>query len=399
MLDVIVIGAGIVGLASARELLLRHPQLKVAVLDKEDRIASHQSGHNSGVIHSGVYYTPGSQKACLCVEGSRALYAYCAEKGVPALRVGKVIVAARRDELPRLYELAQRAEANGIEGCTIVGPQALRELEPHCTGIEALHVPVTGITDFTLVAHAYAEDVRAAGGELGLSTRITGISARDERVDIEVSSGETIQVRQLLVCGGLQADRLAQISGGASSPAIVPFRGDYWLLQRPRLVRGLIYPVPDPAFPFLGVHLSRRVDGSVWLGPNAILALSREGYKKWHVKLADVATTLQYRGFRRLAWRHWRYGLAEVSRDLSRSLLLRELRQLVPELAAKDLSAGPSGIRAQAVAPDGSLVDDFVFDVQGHRVLHVRNAPSPAATSSLAIARTIADRLDEMASR
>lgn len=399
MRDVLVIGAGIVGLATARELLLRHPHLKVTVLEKEPRIAAHQSGHNSGVIHSGVYYMPGSLKARLCVDGSRAIYEYCSLKGIPALRVGKVIVAARSDELPRLYGLAKRAEANGIEGCRVVGAQELRTLEPHCTGIEALHVPVTGITDYTVIAQAFAEDVRSAGGELGLNTRITAIHADDASVHVRTSSGETIQTRHLLVCGGLQADRLAQLSGGSSAPAIVPFRGDYWLLRRPELVRGLIYPVPDPAFPFLGVHLSRRVDGSVWLGPNAVLALAREGYGRWRLKPADVLATFGYRGFRRLARQHWRYGLAEARRDVFRRLLLEDLRQLVPDLTEDDLIGGPSGVRAQAVAPDGSLVDDFVFDVQGSRVLHVRNAPSPAATSSLAIAGVIADRLDNMESR
>jgi len=399
MLDVLVIGAGIVGLTSARELLRRHPRLKVTVLEKEPRVAAHQSGHNSGVIHSGVYYMPGSLKARLCVDGSRALYAYCSEKGIPALRVGKVIVATKGNELPRLYELAQRAEANGIEGCRMVGPQELGTLEPYCKGLEALHVPVTGITDFRSIAQAAAGDVRTAGGELRLSTGITNIAASDGRVDVRTSTGETIQSRQLLVCGGLQADRLAQMSGGTSSPVIVPFRGDYWLLRRPQLVRGLIYPVPDPAFPFLGVHFSRRVDGTVWLGPNAVLALAREGYERWNLRPADMATTLGYRGFRRLAGRHWRYGLAEARRDLFRSMLLKELRHLVPDLATRDLIPGPSGIRAQAVAPDGSLVDDFVFDAQGDRVLHVRNAPSPAATSSLAIAGMVADRLDEMGSR
>jgi L-2-hydroxyglutarate oxidase LhgO len=343
MLDVLVIGAGIIGLASARELLNRHPGLRVAVLEKEKRIASHQTGHNSGVIHSGVYYMPGSLRARLCVEGSRALYEYCSHKDIPAPRTGNVIVATSQTELPRLYGLAKRAEANGIEGCTLVGPRELKTIEPHCTGIEALHVPATGITDYRLMAQAFAEDVRDSGGQVRLETQVTAIQSDDDQVHVRTSSGETIHSRELLVCGGLQADRLAQMNGGSSDPAIVPFRGDYWLLRRPGLVRGLIYPVPDPAFPFLGVHLSRRVDGSVWLGPNAVLALAREGYKKWHVRPEDVMTTVKYRGFRRLAAKHWRYGLAEARRDLLRSLLVRELQRLVPDISGKDLVTGPWG--------------------------------------------------------
>jgi L-2-hydroxyglutarate oxidase len=391
--DVVVIGAGIVGLASARELLRRHPRLRLAVLDKEPALGQHQTGHNSGVIHSGLYYAPGSLKARLCVQGARELYAYCAEKGIPAERCGKVIVAADETEVPRLEELYRRGQANGVEGLELIGPERLRELEPYCVGVRALWSPNTGIVDFGQVAAAYAADVQALGGELRLGHAVIGITLRGEAVELQTTGG-ALEARHLVACAGLHADRVARLTGAPAEPRIVPFRGDYWVLRPERryLVRNLIYPVPDPAFPFLGVHFTRRLsDGAIWLGPNAVLAFAREGYRRRDLNLRDLAEVVCYRGFQRLAAKYWRAGLAELVRDFSKTAFLRALQRYVPALTAADLLPGPAGVRAQALDAAGRLVDDFVVNVQERRVVHVRNAPSPAATSSLAIGRLVAD--------
>jgi len=396
--DVAVIGAGILGLGTARELLHRHPGLKLCVLDKEPDIGRHQTGHNSGVIHSGIYYAPGSLKAKLCTEGAREMYAFCAERGIPTDRCGKVIVAIEEDELPRLENLHQRGQANGVEGLEVIGPERLRELEPHCVGVKALWSPNTGIVDYSLVAKAYAADVRAAEAELSLSREVTGLQARSDSMVLATTEGE-VQARCVVACAGLQADRLARLTGGSGDPQIVPFRGDYWMLtpEKRHLARNLIYPVPDPSFPFLGVHFTRRIDdGSVWLGPNAVLAFAREGYGRLDTRPGELLEALRYPGFQKLAKKYWKTGLAEMVRDFSKSAFLRSLQRYVPELTAADLIPGPSGVRAQALSPDGALVDDFVFDVQGEQVIHVRNAPSPAATSSLTISRLIADKADEV---
>ena len=396
--DVAVVGAGILGLGTARELLQRHPKLKLAIIDKEPRIGVHQTGHNSGVIHSGIYYAPGSLKAQLCVQGSREMYAFCAARGIPTDPCGKVIVAVTEDELPRLDNLHQRGLANGVEGLEMVGPERLRELEPHCVGVRALWSPNTGIVNYTLVNAAYAEDAQQAGAELFLNRQVTGLRSTADGMVLGTSGGE-IEARHVVACAGLYADRLARLTGGASEPQIVPFRGDYWMLKpdKRHLARNLIYPVPDPSFPFLGVHFTRRIeDGSVWLGPNAVLAFAREGYERLHLDTPELLEALRYGGFRKLATKYWQTGLAEMVRDFSKMAFLRSLQKYVPSLTAGDLEPGPSGVRAQALAPDGTLVDDFVFDVQGTQVIHVRNAPSPAATSSLAIARLIADKAAEV---
>jgi L-2-hydroxyglutarate oxidase len=363
------------------------------IVDKEADVATHQTGRNSGVIHSGVYYAPGSFKAELCVRGARMLYAYCAETGIPAERCGKVIVAVDDSELARLDSLAERAKANGVEGAELIGQTELARLEPHCTGVRALWVPSTGIVDFGRVARAYADDVRAAGGQIRLLSEVTAIQRERDTFTVETTAG-SIEARAVLVCAGVYADRLARKTGGMTEPAIVPFRGDYWLLRPDRryLAKNLIYPVPDPAFPFLGVHFTRRIaDGAVWLGPNAVLALGREGYRRRDVSPGDLGQVLRHRGFRRLARRYWRTGLAEVVRDLSTRALVRELRRYVPEVRVEDVLPGPSGIRAQALDAAGTLIDDFVIDRTDPQLIHVRNAPSPAATSSLAIAELIAD--------
>jgi L-2-hydroxyglutarate oxidase LhgO len=396
--DLVVIGAGILGLASARELLRRHPRLRLAVLDKEHRIGQHQTGHNSGVIHSGIYYAPGSFKARLCVQGGRELYAYCAEKGIPTERCGKVIVAADESELPRLDELMRRGQANGVEGLEFISPERLREIEPACVGVRAIWSPNTGIVDYDRVAAAYADDVRAAGGEILPGRLVQAIRRRTSGVLLETPVGD-LEARRVVACAGLYADRVARMTGGPPNPRIVPFRGDYWVLrpEQRHLARNLIYPVPDPAFPFLGVHFTRRItDGAVWLGPNAVLAFAREGYRRSDVNLPELAEALSYRGFQRLAAKYWRMGWEEMVRDYSKAAFLRSLQRYVPRLTAADLLPGPSGVRAQALDPDGQLVDDFVVNVQDDQVVHIRNAPSPAATSSLAIGRLVADKADEV---
>ena len=391
--DLLVIGAGILGLAVSRELLRRYPRLRLAVLDKEPSVGQHQTGHNSGVLHSGIYYAPGSLKARLCVEGQRELYAYCETKGIPTDRCGKVIVASSEDELPRLENLLQRGLSNGVEGLEMIGPERLRELEPHCIGVKALFSPNTGIVDFSRVTRAYADDVVASGGEVLPGYGVEQISDRPGRVIVHTTAGD-VETQHVVACAGLHADRVARLTGGPRDPRIVPFRGDYWVLRPDRrdLARNLIYPVPDPSFPFLGVHFTRRIDdGSVWLGPNAVLAFSREGYRRLDVRPRDLAEALAYRGFQRLATKFWQTGMQEMVRDFSKEAFLGSLQVYVPELTMADLLPGPSGVRAQALGPDGSLVDDFVFNTQGNRIVHVRNAPSPGATSSLAIGRMIAD--------
>jgi len=391
-----VIGTGIVGMASAREVLRRHPRLRVAVLDKDPVIGTHQTGHNSGVIHSGIYYAPGSLKARLCVQGARDLYAYCDEKGIPTERCGKVIVASFPSELPALQELYRRGTANGVEGIEIIGPERLRELEPACVGIQAIWSPNTGIADFAKVVRAYADDVRALGGEILLNHEVLQIHMRPQGVAL-VTSGGDVGATSLLSCAGLYADRVARLTGAPPDPTIVPFRGDYWLLRpsKRHLTRNMIYPVPNPSFPFLGVHLTRRInDGAIWLGPNAVLAFAREGYGRLDIAPSDVADIVRNQGFRKLAATYWKTGLAEMVRDFSKGAFLKSLQQYVPSLTADDLLPGPSGVRAQALAGDGKLVDDFVVNVQDGKIVHVRNAPSPAATSSLAIGRMIADTAD-----
>jgi L-2-hydroxyglutarate oxidase LhgO len=391
--DVVVIGAGIIGLAVSRELLSRFPRLRLAVLDKEALVGQHQSGHNSGVLHSGIYYAPGSLKARLCVQGQREVYAYCERKGIPTDRCGKVIVAIREDELPRLDNLYERGKANGVEGLEMIGPELLREIEPACVGIKALWSPNTGIVDYSRVVRAYADDVAESGGEVLPGYAVERISDRPGRVVLQTSAGE-VEAKHVVACAGLHADRVARLSGAPSDPRIVPFRGDYWVLRpdRRHLARNLIYPVPDPSFPFLGVHFTRRLDdGSVWLGPNAVLAFSREGYRRLDVRPRDLGEALAYRGFLKLARKFWQTGMQEMVRDFSKEAFLKSLQVYIPELTIADLLPGPSGVRAQALGPDGSLVDDFVFNTQGNRIVHVRNAPSPGATSSLAIGRMIAD--------
>ncbi len=395
MIDLVVVGAGIVGLATARELLIRYPRLRLVVLEKEPRIGEHQTGHNSGVIHSGLYYAPGSLKARLCTQGRDLLYAYCDEHGIPYRRVGKVVVALDESELPRLEELYRRGTANGVPGLELIGPERLRELEPHAAGIRAILSPITGIVDFGQVAQSYAQEVQARGGEIRLNHTVLALARRGGQVLLKTSQG-ALETRALITCAGLYSDRLARMTGAPEDPKIVPFRGDYYVLRPERrwLVKSNIYPVPDPSFPFLGVHFTPRMDGNVWLGPNAVLAFAREGYRRWDVNPADLLDALRYPGFQALARRYWRTGLEEMLRDYSKSAFVRALQRYVPELRPEDVLPGPSGVRAQALSRDGKLVDDFVLS-SAEGVIHVRNAPSPAATSSLAIGKAIADMADE----
>jgi L-2-hydroxyglutarate oxidase LhgO len=392
--DVVVVGAGIIGLAVARQLQARRPGVRLAVVDKEPALGAHQTGHASGVVHRGVYYAPGSLKARLCVEGAARLLAYCEERAIPILRCGKVVVATSDEEVPRLEELHRRSLANGVPRVELVDRERLRELEPHVAGVRAVHSPETAVVDFSLVADAYGRDVTEGGGELLLGRQVVSFTRRGGATSIGTTGGD-LEAARVVVCAGVYADRLAASTGADAEPRIVPFRGDYLVLrpERRHLVRGLVYPVPDPAFPFLGVHTTVRPDGAVWLGPNAVLALSREGYRRRDVSLRDMREILRSSGFRRLARNHWRMGAAEAVRDLSTRRFVAAARALLPELTVDDVLPGPSGIRAQALAPDGTLIDDFVFH-EAEGVVHVRNAPSPGATSSLAIASVIADRVE-----
>jgi (S)-2-hydroxyglutarate dehydrogenase len=392
--DVVVVGGGILGLATAMELLSRHPDLKLVVLEKERELATHQTGHNSGVIHSGIYYAPGSLKATLCVQGRHLLTRFCDEHAIPYELCGKVIVATRESELPGLQRLYERGVANGVEGVELIGPERLKELEPHCVGIKALYSPVTGIVDFTQVARAYADEVRARGGEIRTGHEVTTITRRGRTVVVQTTRG-AVEAKNLVSCAGLFADRLAQMTGASREPQIVPFRGDYYLLrpERKDLIRNLIYPVPDPGFPFLGVHFTRHIHGERSLGPNAVLAFAREGYKKLDVDLRDSIQTFTYRGFWALVLKYWQTGCGEMWRDVNKQAFVKALQVYVPELQPEDCLPGPAGVRAQALTADGKLVDDFVFST-GEGVVHVRNAPSPAATASLAIGRMIADKAD-----
>lgn len=393
--DLAIIGGGIVGLATALQLQRRQPDLRLVVLEQESTLGAHQSGHNSGVLHAGLYYAPGSQKARLCREGKAELETFLEGHAIPFERCGKLVVALRPDELPRLEELQRRATANGVPGLEEIGPERIREIEPHAAGLRALWSPTTGITDFRLVVAALAREVQTAGGTIETSRRVTGVADQGEEQVLQTSRGPIV-ARNVIACAGLWADRVAALTGDSGRDRIVPFRGDYYTLTADAraLVRGLIYPVADPRFPFLGVHFTRRIDGEVWAGPNAVLAFARTGYRRTDVNLRDLVGTLTDRGFLRLAARFWRMGAVELWRDWSKSAFLGALRRYLPELRADQLVFGPSGVRAQALDPDGTLVDDFRFGGSRH-VLHVRNAPSPAATASLAIGRELAEQAIE----
>jgi L-2-hydroxyglutarate oxidase LhgO len=388
-----VVGGGIVGLAVARRLLEQLPGSTVTVLEKEAVVGSHQTGHNSGVVHAGVYYPPGSLKARLCTAGRARMQGYCRDRGLPYDECGKLVVALMDSERDRLAEIFRRAVANGVPGVRMVDGAEISELEPHAVGVAALYSPHTAIVDFSAVARSYAADVVAAGGEVRTSVEVVGAAERPDGVTVATTAGE-VAVDQLVVCAGLYADRVAELFGDDPNPRIVPFRGEYHRLrpEARHLVRGLIYPVPDPRYPFLGIHLTRRYDGEVLVGPNAVLALAREGYRRRDVRLRDVRDTVAWPGFRRMARQHWRTGLVEYGHSLSKRAFVRQAQRYVPALRPADVVPAAAGVRAQAVSRAGELADDFVLNHRG-RVLHVRNAPSPAATSSLAIAEYVVSAL------
>ena len=395
--DFVVIGGGIVGLSTARALLERHPGAGVVVLEKEAGWARHQTGHNSGVIHSGVYYKPGSMKARFTGEGGERLVEFCREQGISHEICGKVIVATEPDEMPRLRNLYERGTQNGLE-VEEIGPEELDELEPHAAGIAALKVSSTGIVDFVGVTEVFTRIVAKEGGELRTGAEVTGISETGDAVEVRTFVGESLRARALVNCAGLHSDRVAALGGVEAGVKIVPFRGEYYDLApgSRHLVRNLIYPVPDPSFPFLGVHFTRKVGGGVEAGPNAVLGLAREGYKKTDLRVRDLAEVLAYPAFWRLAAENWKTGAGEAFRSISKKAFVRGLKRLVPEVEDEDLVPTGAGVRAQALARDGSLVDDF-FVVEGRRSVHVLNAPSPAATACIPIGEAIADRASRRA--
>ncbi len=387
--DIAIIGGGIVGLAAAWQLTRMKPDVRVIVIEKESRLAFHQTGRNSGVIHSGIYYRPGSMRARNCREGKAALEQFCNEHGVAWNRTGKVIAATHESQLQPLQAIFERGQQNGVE-CAIIDRQRLAELEPHCAGIRAIHVPESGIVDYPGVCQKLSELLITSGAEIRLNARVEKIDQRTDSVLLQTSAGE-IEASQVINCAGLHSDRVARQSGQALKERIVPFRGEYFVLkpEAEHLCRTLIYPVPDPAFPFLGVHFTRMIHGGVECGPNAVLALAREGYNWSTISPRDLFESLTYIGFLRMAARNWKKGLGEIRRSLSKAAFVRALQQLVPEIRAEHLLVAPAGVRAQALGIDGKLLDDFMI-VRHERVINVCNAPSPAATACLNIGKHIA---------
>jgi L-2-hydroxyglutarate oxidase LhgO len=394
--DVAVVGGGIVGLATAWRLLGKDPRLSVVLLEKEGEVGAHQTGHNSGVIHSGLYYKPGSEKAKTCVEGARLLVEFCRAHGVPHEICGKLVVATSEEELPRLDELARRGRENGVAGVREMEPAEFREIEPHAAGLKALHVPPTGITDYGLVARTLAALLAEKGAEVRMNARVTALASSASEVNL-VAGGKEVVARHVVNCSGLYADRVARLDGVDAGVKLVPFRGEYYTLApgREGLVKGLLYPVPDPRFPFLGVHFTRLVGGGAEAGPNAVPALAREGYTKTSFNLRDMWEEATYPGVWRLAARYGGMALGEIYRSFSKRAFVKALQKLMPDIRAEDLAPGGTGVRAQALRPDGSLGDDFILAPHG-RTIHVLNAPSPAATASLAIGGRIAEAVAAM---
>jgi len=390
--DVVICGGGIVGLATAWRLLERYPAKRVVVLEKEPQVAMHQTGHNSGVLHSGIYYRPGSLRAINCREGKLAMEAFCREQGLQYDICGKVIVAVDDAQRPLLANIFERGQQNGIR-CELIGPERLKELEPHAAGVQAIHVPEAGIANYRQVAERLAELIQQRGSEVRCSAKVTGFRTFADRVVVESAAGE-FSAQHVVNCTGLQSDRTAKLTGQKVETKIVPFRGEYYLLKAEAeyLCKNLIYPVPDPSFPFLGVHFTRMIQGGVECGPNAVLAFAREGYRKTDLNLSDLAETLSFGGFRRIAWKYWRTGVGEMWRSVSKAAFVQALSRLVPEIRSEHLVPARAGVRAQAIAPDGSLVDDFVVQADG-RYVNVLNAPSPAATSALNIGKLIVEKL------
>jgi L-2-hydroxyglutarate oxidase LhgO len=391
--DLLIIGAGIVGLATALETTLRFPEMTLAIVEKEDRVAAHQTGHNSGVIHSGLYYKTGSLKARNCVAGAASMKRFCQQHGVPFEECGKLVVATRPEEVPRLEQLHQRGIANGVPDLRMLNREQFREIEPHCDGIRGLQVPTTGIVDYKVVVQKYAELIESAGGEIVFRAKVLGLREEGDCNIVETSAG-IFRARYVINCAGLYSDTITRMAGVHTDLEIIPFRGEYYEVkpERRHLVKALIYPVPDPRFPFLGVHFTRRVNGSVEAGPNALLAFRREGYTGTTPDLNEAMQMLLFPGFRKMAWKYWRMGLAEQYRSWIKAAFVKSLQKMVPQLMEADLVQGGSGVRAQAADSKGNLVDDFHF-VHSKGMIHVCNVPSPAATASLEIGKEIVDML------
>ncbi len=391
--DLLVIGAGIVGLATGWEATRRFPQMRVLVVDKEERVAAHQTGHNSGVIHSGIYYKTGSLKARNCVAGAASMKRFCQEQGIRFEECGKLVVATSAEEVPRLEQLQQRGAANGVAGLRMLQREEFREIEPHCDGLCAVDVPSTGIVDYSVVARKYAELIEQAGGEIVLRAEVVGLR-EDRGSNIVETRAGSFRARYVINCAGLYSDTITRMAGVKTNLEIVPFRGEYYEIrpERRELVRNLIYPVPDPRFPFLGVHFTRRVNGSVEAGPNALLAFRREGYTGAPPDLGEAMETLSFPGFWKMARKYWRMGLAEQYRSWVKPAFVKALQKMIPELEEADLAQGGSGVRAQAVDADGNLLDDFYF-VHSAKMIHVCNVPSPAATASVEIGKEIVEMM------
>ena len=388
-----IIGGGIVGLATGLELTRRFPGVSIRVIEKEPAVARHQTSHNSGVIHSGIYYKPGSLKAQLCVEGAKSMVDFCLEQAIPYEICGKVIVATSQDELPRLEELYARGQGNGLQGLRMLQGDEIREIEPHAAGIQGIHVPGTGIVDYSRVAEKYAQLIAANGGTIHLSHKVVGLKRNGSLTVVETTQG-LIEANLVINCAGLHSDRISRLAKADLDLAIVPFRGEYYDLapEKHHYVKGLIYPVPDPQFPFLGVHFTRRIGGGVEAGPNAVLALKREGYSKTSFQPRDLFESITFPGFWIMAAKHWRMSVGEYRRSWSKPAFVHALQRLMPELTGADLVPGGSGVRAQALDVHGKLVDDFRF-AYTEGIVHVCNVPSPAATASLAIGRHIVDTI------
>jgi L-2-hydroxyglutarate oxidase len=399
--DLTIIGGGILGLASALKITAAHPNVRLLILEKEAALAQHQTGNNSGVIHSGLYYRPGSLKAKSCVSGRKELMAFCDANAVPYEICGKVVVATGEAELPRLEELYRRGQANGLKGLEIIGPERLKEIEPHAVGIKGLFVPETGIVDYRRVVAAYAEKVRDANGDIRMGQRVVGIIDGSDEVVLQTSGGD-YRTKYLINCCGLQSDIVAQMMGSTGQQEdgeehrIIPFRGEYYKIapEREYLVKNLIYPVPDPTFPFLGVHFTRMARGGVEAGPNAVFAYAREGYRHSDINLSDLWRTVSFKGFWAITAKYWRTGFGELYRSLSKAAFVRALQKLLPEIREQDLVPGGAGVRAQAVSASGALVDDFIIK-QSRRAIHILNAPSPGATASLAIGQQIREMAEK----
>lgn len=393
--DIIIIGGGIIGLATGMRLTKEFPNLKTLILEKEPEVAQHQTGHNSGVIHAGIYYAPGSQKANFCAEGGKMLRRFCDEHDITYEMCGKIIVAVNKTEIPRLDQLYERGTANGAMGLELIGPDRLRELEPHAAGLKAIHSPNTGIVDFSKVSKAYATEIKNHDGEILLNTSVLSMNQRGSYTYLETNSG-VISTKHIINCAGLQADTVARMMGVDVGVRIIPFRGEYFSItpDRSDLVRSLIYPVPDPSLPFLGTHFTKRITGEVEAGPNAVLAFAREGYRKTSFNLADTIRMLGFSGFWRMSSKYWKTGFSEQYRSLRKDVFLRSLQTLVPEIRMSDLGEPGSGVRAQAVDRKGALLQDFSI-AETTNAIHVLNAPSPGATASLTISRYIVDKARE----